>query len=108
MSDIDDLRGARSGELSVGDAAELFGRPAWAFRRELQALHDKHGDVLWKYSEKPNAKLWTSLAALRRVLPGLFEIEISPLDVLELRQMVVEHGKRITRLERRQRVANEK
>ena len=97
------LQGAAAGELSVADAAKLLGREPRAFRDELQALHETHGDVLWRYSEAKNAKQWTSLAALRRVRPGLFDIEVSPLQVLELRQQVIEHGRRLSRLEAAQR-----
>jgi hypothetical protein len=96
----EDLTGAAAGELSLHDAAKLFGKNPWTFRRELQTLHEQHGNVLWRYSEAPNAKQWTSLAALRRVLPGMFDIEVSPLTVLELRQEVIEQGRRLARVER--------
>ncbi|HEY3496032.1 MAG TPA: hypothetical protein VGK73_15145 [Polyangiaceae bacterium] len=96
---------ATRGDIGVNDAARLFGQNPRTFRKALQVFHEQHGSALYRYSEAPNGKLWTNWPALRRFRPAWFTgeetLEVSALDVLELRQLVTDLGRRVMRLERR-------
>jgi hypothetical protein len=88
------------GFLAVNAAADMAGRDRRAFRLELQALHEKHGKVIYRYSPAPNAKLWTTIDALKEWIPEAFG-DVTALDILELREMVVDQGRRLTRIEKK-------
>jgi hypothetical protein len=51
-------------------ASEWFGWPPRYTREYLQALHEKHGELLFRASTAPNAKLWVDSARLRRLRPS--------------------------------------
>lgn len=77
------MSGGATGWTTVARAAELAGVSAWTMRRHLQRLHAEHGDVLHRNSDSPRAKLWVSVDALRRVMPGRFAM-VSQLDLLDV------------------------
>lgn len=94
------------GYISIAHAGKLAGIPAWVMRRRLKTLHRRHGQVLFRFTDGKNSKLWTTPQALRRVMPERFE-EVSELDLIELRTLLLEAQHRIYREERR-RIAIEK
>ena len=88
------------GYLAVNAAADIAGRDRRDFRDELWKLHEEHGSVVFRFSEAPNAKLWTTIHALKKYIPEVFG-EVTQLDVLELREMIVEDRRRLARLEKK-------
>lgn len=78
----------------------MAGKDRRWFRTELQALHEEHGGVIFTRSHKPNAKQWTTWKALQTYMREEFG-DVTALDVLELREMILEDRKRIARLEKK-------
>lgn len=88
------------GFIAVSAAADMAGKDRRVFRAELQAAHDQHGGVIFRRSEAPNAKLWTTWRALQRYMREEFG-DVTALDVLELREMILEDRKRLARVEKK-------
>lgn len=88
------------GLVTVNAAAEMAGKDRREFRAELRALHEQHGGIIFVKSPKPNAKLWTSWKALQKFMREEFG-DVTALDVLELREMILEDRKRLTRIEKK-------
>jgi hypothetical protein len=91
------------GYVSVNAAADAAGIERRAYRAKLQAEHEKQGGILWTFSKNPdapNAKFWTTIAVLKVIDPEAFG-EVTQLDILELREMVLEDRQRLTRIEKK-------
>lgn len=91
------------GYIRIAKAARLAGMKPRRMRSRLRALQRKHGGVLFRFGDAPNSPLLTTVVALRRLMPERFD-EVSELDLIELRSMLLEAQQRIGRLERK--VAN--
>ena len=91
------------GYLAVNAAADMAGVDRRAYREKLRAAHEKTGGVLVVFAKNPkapNAKLWTTIEALRKADPETFG-EVTQLDIFELREMILEDRNRLARLERK-------
>jgi hypothetical protein len=88
------------GFVAVNAAADMAGKDRRWFREELQALHEQHGGVIFKKSPAPNAKQWTTWRALQKYMREEFG-DVTQLDVLELREMILEDRKRLIRVEKK-------
>lgn len=91
------------GYLAVNAAADMAGVDRRSYREKLKAAHEKTGGILVVFAKNPNAqnaKLWTTLAALREADPETFG-EVTQMDIMELREMILEDRKRIARIEKK-------
>jgi hypothetical protein len=95
------------GYVGISQAARLAGMPTWLMRRRLKSLHRRHGQVLFRFTDGKNSKLWTTPQALRRVMPERFD-EVSELDLIELRTLLLEAQHRIAREERKRAVLEQR
>lgn len=89
-----------NGYVSIRLAAEVAGVDRRLMRRRLQMLNEEFGGILFRFSDAPNAKLWTTPAALREHMPERFA-EVTSLDLLELRASNQELAARVARLEKK-------
>lgn len=82
-------------------AADMAGKDRRVFREELRALNDPPRlKAIFTRSKAPNAKLWTTWKVLQEHMKEEFG-DVTALDVLELREMIVEVQKRVTRVEKK-------
>jgi hypothetical protein len=89
------------GFVAVNSAADMAGKDRRVFRRELRDIHDPPRlNAIFTRSSKPNAKLWTTWKVLTEHMREEFG-DVTALDVLELREMILEDRKRLTRVEKK-------
>ena len=91
------------GYVALNAAADMAGVERRAYRQKFKAAHEDKGGILWTFSKNPsapNAKLWTTIEVLREVDPEAFG-DVTQLDIIELREMILEDRKRIARVERK-------
>lgn len=93
------MSAGEAGYIGIREATRLAGLNRKTVLRKLRRVH-RRTPVLFKFSEAPNAKLWTTPDAMRLAFPERFG-EMPQLDVLELRQMVMELEQRTAALERK-------
>jgi hypothetical protein len=93
------------GFVAVNSAADMAGKDRRVFRDELWTVHaelikaGKPGAIFTR-SKARNAKLWTTWRVLQEHLNEEFG-DVTALDVLELREMIVEDRKRLARIEKK-------
>lgn len=90
--------------LSVRDVADRLGWSTKVTRARLQALHDKHGGLLFRAEAPPSrdgrsahTKLWVDPAALKRIMPDRFGAAPTAGDVSALLDRLEEVDRKATR-----------